>query len=80
MPTVARVGPYRFFFFSNEGLEPVHIHVQRERCLAKFWIRPVALASSTGFGARELRRIERLVEERQDQFEEAWHEFFAAER
>lgn len=34
MPTVARVGSYRFFFFSNEGTEPPHIHVQRERCLS----------------------------------------------
>lgn len=79
MPTVARIGPYRFFFFANEGLEPAHIHVQRERSLAKFWLRPVALASSTGFAAHEIRRIERLVEENRDRFEEAWHEFFAAQ-
>ena len=56
MPTVLRLGPYRFFFFSNENGEPAHIHVQRERALAKFWLRPVALASSTGFSAAELSR------------------------
>jgi hypothetical protein len=49
MPTVLRIGPYRFFFFSNEGDEPVHIHVQRERALAKFWLKPVLLAGSSGF-------------------------------
>ncbi len=80
MPTVTRIGPYRFFFFSNEGLEPVHIHVQRERSLAKFWLRPVALASSSGFPAHELRRIQQLVDDNSDRFQEAWHEFFAAER
>ncbi len=80
MPTVARIGPYRFFFFANEGLEPLHIHVQRDRALAKFWLRPVALASSSGLPARELRRIQGLVEQHCDEFERAWHEFFAAER
>ena len=80
MPTVARIGPYRFFFFANEGLEPPHIHVQRDRALAKFWLRPVALASSSGLAARELRRIQELVEQHRDEFERAWHEFFAAER
>jgi hypothetical protein len=28
MPTVLRIGPYRFFFYSNEGHEPPHIHVE----------------------------------------------------
>ena len=76
MPTVRRVGPYRFFFFSNEGLEPPHIHVQRDSGLAKLWLAPVALASSTGFSARELRRIERLVSVNRQEFQEAWREFF----
>jgi len=76
MPTVARIGPYRFFFFANEGLEPAHIHVQRDRSLAKFWLNPVVLASSSGFAAHEIRRIGRLVEENRGQFEESWREFF----
>jgi hypothetical protein len=79
MPTVARVGPYRSYFFSNEGIEPAHIHVQRDRQLAKFWLRPVSLASSTGFSAQELRRIEEIVTRNRDAFEEAWHAFFDAE-
>lgn len=76
MPTVRKVGPYRFFFYSNEGNEPVHIHVQRERRLAKFWLEPVALVRNVGFTAQELRKIERLVGENRDQFAEAWHEYF----
>jgi hypothetical protein len=28
MPTVLRVKGYRFFFFSNEGAEPPHIHIE----------------------------------------------------
>ncbi|HEU4429130.1 MAG TPA: DUF4160 domain-containing protein [Myxococcota bacterium] len=76
MPTVERAGPYRFFFFENAGREPPHIHVERDACLAKFWLRPVALASSIHFSSREIGRILRLVSERRDRFEEAWHEFF----
>jgi len=36
MPTVLLLGPYRFFFFSGDRDEPLHIHVERERMLAKF--------------------------------------------
>jgi hypothetical protein len=80
VPTIARIGPYRFFFFANEGLEPPHVHIQRDRALAKFWLRPPALASAGGFSGRELRRLHALVEANRDRFEEAWHEFFAPER
>ena len=76
MPTVARIGPYRFFFCSNERGESAHVHVRRERGLAKFWLEPVALASSVRFRAHELRAIERLVADRAADFVEAWNEFF----
>jgi hypothetical protein len=33
IPTVLKEGKYRFFFFSNEGTEPPHIHVESERNL-----------------------------------------------
>ena len=78
MPTVLRIGPYRFFFYSNEGNEPAHVHVQRDRSLAKFWLRPVALASSSEFRGPELREIERLIAINADELLEAWHDFFAA--
>lgn len=77
MPTVMRIGSYRFFFYSNEGSEPPHIHIQKHNCLAKFWLNPVQLASSTRFTAVELRRLEKMVEEHQTAFEGAWNEYFA---
>ncbi|WP_027877746.1 DUF4160 domain-containing protein [Meiothermus cerbereus] len=76
MPTVLRLGPYRFFFYANENDEPAHIHVQRDRALAKFWLKPVAYASSSGFSAQELSKLFRLVEENRVAIEEAWNEFF----
>jgi hypothetical protein len=36
MPTVLRIGPYRFYFYSHDGAEPRHIHVERDGQSAKF--------------------------------------------
>jgi hypothetical protein len=47
VPTVLRVGPYRFFFYSNEGSEPPHIHVEAGGKSAKFWLQPWLLAPTT---------------------------------
>jgi hypothetical protein len=47
MPEVVRDGPYRFFFFSSEGAEPPHVHVRRDRCMAKYWLWPVQLRKIT---------------------------------
>lgn len=77
MPTILRSGPYRFFFYSNEVKEPPHVHAQRDRKLAKFWLSPVALASSTGFRGHELSTLEGLVHQHQEDFLEAWNEHFA---
>ena len=63
MPVVFRFGPYRFFFYSNEGdpREPVHIHVREGRNIAKFWLKPlVSMADSKGFDARALRELSLL--------------------
>ena len=76
MPTVLRLGPYRFYFYSHEPGEPPHIHVDRESLSAKFWLSPVALARNYGFGAPELRRLDEIVNERGAFFLEAWYGYF----
>ena len=73
-----RMGPFRFFFYSNEDGEPVHIHVQRDRMLAKYWLEPVILASSTRFPPNDLRKIESLVVENRETLLEAWNEHFSS--
>lgn len=78
MPTVLRIGGHRFFFFSNEGDEPPHIHVETAENYAKFWLSPVALATSVGYTARELRQLRELVEEHRDFLEAKWHEYFGS--
>ncbi len=78
MPTVLILGPYRFFFFSNEAGEAPHIHVRRDSQLAKFWLQPVILAASTNFASQELRDLRLLVLQNQLLFLEAWHEHFGS--
>jgi hypothetical protein len=43
MPTVLRVGPYRFLFYASDQHEPAHIHVEREDSIATFCLDPVRL-------------------------------------
>jgi uncharacterized protein DUF4160 len=78
VPTVHHEGPYRFFFYSADRNEPPHVHVERDANRAKFWLTPVRLARSGGFGASELLRLERLVNERQSLLLGAWDEYFTA--
>ena len=65
MPTVLRIGPYSFVFFSSDRSEPAHIHTKRDRQVAKFWLDPVSLANNHGFADHELNRVEKLVLEHQ---------------
>ncbi len=76
MPTVLRIGRYRFFFYSNEREEPAHIHVQAGSAEAKFWLAPVELAATFGFSAREVGDIASLVREHEPELAEAWNEYF----
>ena len=75
-PTIARVGPYRFFFYSGDRGEPPHVHVEREGRIAKFWLKPVRLQDSGGFRPHEVRRIQSLIEERETMILERWNEYF----
>lgn len=79
MPTVLRVGRFRFFFFSNERQEPPHIHVKAAENEAKFWLDPISLAFNYGFRGRELTELENLVRQHREQFLEVWNEHFGEE-
>jgi hypothetical protein len=78
MPTIIRVGPYRFFFYANDRTEPVHVHVEREALKAKFWVGPVRLAGNKGFRSVEIAKIQRLVGKHESLIVEKWHEYFEA--
>ena len=74
MPTVLREKGYRFFFFSREGQEPPHMHVDRAEDYAKFWLTPVQLAENRGFLSRHLREIREIIEANRQMLLEKWNE------
>jgi hypothetical protein len=76
MPTVFELFGYRFFFYSNENNEPMHIHVDKGGAKAKYWISGIAEVYSYGFKARERRDIKKLVIENADKIIEHWNNFF----
>ncbi|MFQ5796203.1 MAG: DUF4160 domain-containing protein [Candidatus Bipolaricaulia bacterium] len=76
MPTVLRIGPYRFFFYAGDRDEPPHIHVEGDDNVAKFWLDPVRLQKSRGFSSKELNRLRKLVEKHQEQLRRSWDEYF----
>jgi len=77
LPNVLRHGPYRIYFFSHEGSEPAHVHVDRETMTVKFWLKPVVLAKNIGFSPKELRKIKAIVDQHETEFIEAWNEYFS---
>jgi hypothetical protein len=46
-------------FFSSDRGEPVHIHVKRDRHIAKFWLEPIELAKNLGFSSLQRWRATR---------------------
>lgn len=78
VPTILRIEGYRFFFFSREGKEPRHIHIERAECYAKFWLEPVQLAESDGFRSSEISELRKIVSQHKLIFEEKWDEYFSS--
>jgi hypothetical protein len=79
MPTILRVGRYRFHFYSDEGREPPHIHVRAAEGECKFWLDPVALARNRSMSPHTLREIERIIYEYQGFLTEKYNEFHSGQ-
>ncbi len=80
MPTVLRVGPYRFSFYSNERNEPPHVHVHAGGNQAKFWLNPIELAANYGMNVRELNQVRQIIEQYQSFLLERWNGYFGQAR
>ena len=65
MPTVMKIDSFRFHFYSDEGIEPPHIHVATPDGECKFWLQPVRLARNKGVPPLSIRKIEKIVFENQ---------------
>lgn len=63
-----------FFFYANEGSEPMHVHVRKAGGFAKYWIEPVELEFSQGMKVSELKMAEELIDESIELIKQKWHE------
>jgi hypothetical protein len=75
MPTILRIGRFRFHFYSDEGNEPPHIHVATPDGECKFWLNPILLANSINIKPHEIREIEILVFENSKLLTEKYYEY-----
>ena len=76
MPTVLRIGAFRFYFYSHEPNEPPHIHIDRGEATIKIWLGSLEVAKSRGFRRHEIGGIVAMVKEHRMLFQEAWNEHF----
>lgn len=76
MPTVLRIDAYRFFFYSGDRDEPLHVHIERDKNIAKFWLDPVRIHRSSGFSRNEINKLQKLVIENEETLVRSWNEYF----
>jgi hypothetical protein len=76
VPTILTFEGFRFFFYSNEGNEPRHIHIEKGEAAGKYWLNPVLLADAQGFNRAQLARVRELVEEHVEFFQRKWDDHF----
>lgn len=77
MPVVLRIKGFRFFFYSEEGSEPIHIHVNKADASGKVWIEPIVEADHMyGFTVREEKEVMQIVNQNVELIKNKWNEFF----
>lgn len=75
MPTVKNISErYRFFFYSFDCNEPMHVHIQKDKAVCKFWLNPLVLSKNNGFSPKDLNTIRKLIQLNMTTIMEAWHE------
>ena len=53
------------------------MHVRHGERVAKFWLVPqVGLAGAWAMSPTELNRLEKIVQEKRQEFESPWHDYF----
>jgi len=77
MPTVLIVRGYRFFFWSNENDEPMHVHVEKGGSEGKIWLMPrIRVAYIHGFTMKEQKVIIDIVAQNILTLKQKWDEYF----
>ena len=75
MPTVFYIKGYRFMFYSDDH-EPIHVHVEKDNCIAKYNVEPLEQVNCKGFKKQEIKEIEDIVAEKKDVIIKIWNSIF----
>jgi len=77
MPVVLRIKGFRFYFFSNEGAEPKHVHFDKAEAMGKMWLEPkVEEEYLYGFTVKEQKEIKEIINDNLELLKRAWDEYF----
>jgi Domain of unknown function (DUF4160) len=77
MPTVLVVNGFRFFFYSADGDEPAHVHVQKGSGDGKIWLKPeTKIEYLVDFKSQEEKQILEIVGENRELLILKWNEYF----
>jgi hypothetical protein len=68
VPTLLRIGAFRFYFYSHEPNEPPHVHIDRGDATIKIWLDSLDVARNRGFGAHEIKGVVEMVRANRESF------------
>ena len=78
MPTILYIDGWRFFFYSNERNEPIHIHCQKAEKECKYWLDrdnfDINEAFSYRMNNKDKRIVKKIIFEYFELIEKAWDE------
>jgi len=79
MPTILFVKGWRFFFYSNEKNEPIHIHCQKAEKECKYWLDKsnfaLQEAYSYNMNNKDKRDVKKIIFEYFEFIEQEWNRF-----
>ena len=79
MPTVLFILGWRFFFYANEGNEPIHIHCKKGDAEAKYWLDIEAFeaieAHAYNMSPADKRNVRRIIFDHFDYIVSEWSAF-----
>lgn len=80
MPTILLIAGWRIFFYSNENMEPIHVHAENAEMEIKFWIDidnfEIKEAFSFNFTPQAKREIKKIIYEHFDYIVSEWNKYF----
>lgn len=75
MPKVFDFKGFRFFFFSGDCFEPIHIHVEKDNSVCKVWLKNCEISENIGFTKKELKFIKEVIETNKKIIKDKWNAF-----